>query len=705
MGKTLILAEKPSVGRDIARVLGVRGKGEGCITGDDYIVSWAVGHLIEICNPEEMNPEWKQWKFETLPMLPQVLKTKVISQSRKQYSVVKSLLLSDEIDDVICATDSGREGELIFRYIYRQAGCKKPVRRLWISSMTDAAIKEGFRTLKPDSDYDSLYISARCRSDADWLIGMNASRAFSIRYNAQLPIGRVQTPTLSLLVQRAKEIREFVPKDYWEIKADFGDYAGLWLDRESNECRCYDEQKANAIVEKVRGKTGTVTESSSEHKKMPSPQLYDLTSLQREANKLLGLSAAKTLSIVQDLYEKHKLLTYPRTDSRYLPHDMIPKVKKIIDTLPEPYTALTEKLKALPKLPVSGRYYNDAKVSDHHAIVPTGNYAALPRISDIERRVFDMVAKRLISINYPDYEYDAVKLITTVEGEPFRSSGSTPAVLGWKEVYGFDSDEDKEPPVPLLPVGTERKVHRVNSKALKTKPPAPHTDASLLHAMETAGRILDDEELRESMKDSGLGTPATRAATIEHLIEKGYAKRMRKAIEATEKGEKLISVAPEDLTSPVITGRWEKALSGMAKQPVSTDASAMADRFMEGIHKFAAFLVEQGKTAPEMQFEKEEYKKKGRKTASSSSKVTDIGIPCPVCKKGHVTENSKAFGCSEWKNGCKFTIWKNCLESSGGPTLTAKLVQLVIEKGSVRGSTGTIDYQPPAQPKFTPKKD
>lgn len=704
MGKTLILAEKPSVGRDIARVLGVKGKGEGCITGDDYIVSWAVGHLIEICNPEEMNPEWKQWRFETLPMLPKELKTKVISQSRKQYSVVKSLLLSPEIDDVICATDSGREGELIFRYIYRQAGCKKPVRRLWISSMTDAAIKEGFRTLKPDSDYDSLYISARCRSDADWLIGMNASRAFSIRYNAQLPIGRVQTPTLSLLVQRAKEIREFVPKDYWEIKADFGDYAGLWLDRESNECRCYDEQKATAVADKVRGKTGTVTESSSEHKKQPSPQLYDLTSLQREANKLLGLSAAKTLNIVQDLYEKHKLLTYPRTDSRYLPHDMIPKVKKIIETLPQPYTALTEKLKALPKLPVSGRYYNDAKVSDHHAIVPTGNYSALSKLSDIERKVFDMVAKRLISIHYPDYEYDAVKLITTVEGEPFRSSGSTPTVMGWKEVYGFDDDEAKEPPVPLLPVGTERKVHRVTTKALKTKPPVPHTDASLLHAMETAGRILDDEELRESMKDSGLGTPATRAATIEHLIEKGYAKRMRKAIEATEKGEKLISVAPEDLTSPVITGRWEKALSGMAKQNAASDASAMADRFMEGIHKFAAFLVEQGKTAPEMQFEREEYKKKGRKSASSSaSKVTDVGIPCPVCKKGHVTENSKAFGCSEWKNGCKFTIWKNCLESSGGPTLTAKLVQLVIEKGSVRGSTGTIDYQPPAQPKFTPK--
>ena len=467
MGKTLVLAEKPSVGKDIARVLGARGKGEGFIDGDGYVVSWAVGHLVTLCEPDELNPAWKKWTMDALPMLPEKLDTKVIPATKSQFAVLKRLLNDPDVERVICATDSGREGELIFRYIYHQARCHKPVDRLWISSMTDAAIREGFRTLRPDADYDGLYASARCRSEADWLIGMNASRAYTLRYGVLLSIGRVQTPTLALLVQRDREIRAFVPRDYWEIRADFGDYEGLWVDPETKETRCFDEEKARAVAAAVKGRTGRVTENQREMKRQPPPQLYDLTALQRDANRLLGISAAKTLSIAQALYERHKLLTYPRTDSRYLPNDMKPRVAKVVATLPEPWAAPAQPLRALDKLPVSGRVYNDAKVSDHHALVPTGSYAALPRLSDVERRVFDMVVRRLLAVHYPDYEYQSVRMTTRVEEHDFRTTGAIPVKEGWKAVYRGEEarDKDEAAPLPDLPVGTERTVKSVKLKA------------------------------------------------------------------------------------------------------------------------------------------------------------------------------------------------------------------------------------------------
>ena len=707
MGKTLILAEKPSVGRDIARALGVKGNaaGEGMIENEEYVVSWAIGHLVALCDPDELNPEWKKWRMETLPMLPDKLETKVLPKTKKQFSILKKLLNSKEVDRVVCATDSGREGELIFRYIYHQAGCRKPVDRLWISSMTDAAIREGFASMKPSSAYDGLYESARCRSEADWLIGMNASRAYTIKYDALLSVGRVQTPTLCLLVRRDQEIRDFVPQDYWEIRADFGDYEGLWVNPETGDTRCLNEMQAQAVSQAVKGKPARVTEYEKELKKQLPPLLYDLTSLQREANRQLGLSAAKTLQIAQSLYEKHKLITYPRTDSRYLTHDMPGKVKKAIESLSgEPVRTLAAKLLSQGALTKTSRIYNDQKVSDHHAIIPTGR--SMPSsLSPQEAAVFDMIARRLLAAHYPDYEYESAKATTACEGHSFRSSGTRPVKMGWKEVYQDQQSKKKEPEqmLPELNVGDERTVKSAKVKALKTKPPEPHTDATLLAAMENAGRTLTDETLRESMKDSGLGTPATRAAIIERLIEVGYARRSGKTILSTEKGEKLIAVAPEQLTSAELTGKWEKALSVMARETEREKMDQLSGRFMEGIRKYASYLVEQAQEQQaSVEFEREE-RTKGKGRGKKAPAVQELDVVCPICGQGRVTENSRAFGCSRWKEGCSMTIWKNCLETRGGPTLTAALVKLVIEKQEVAGSTGVIRYTPGSQPGFEKK--
>ncbi|MBQ2955417.1 MAG: DNA topoisomerase III [Clostridia bacterium] len=706
MGKTLILAEKPSVGRDIARALGVKGNAaaEGMIEGGEYVVSWAIGHLVALCDPDELSDEWKKWRMETLPMLPETLRTKVLPKTKKQFSILKKLLTSPEIDRVVCATDSGREGELIFRYIYHQAGCKKPVDRLWISSMTDAAIREGFAQMKPSSAYDGLYESARCRSEADWLIGMNASRAYTIKYGALLSVGRVQTPTLCLLVKRDQEIRSFVPQDYWEIRANFGDYEGLWVNPETGDTRCMDEARAHEIEAQVKGRPARVAEYEKELKRQLPPLLYDLTSLQREANKQLGLSAAQTLKIAQSLYEKHKLITYPRTDSRYLTHDMPEKVKKAIQSLTtEPCASLKQKVLSAPLIK-SSRIYNDQKVSDHHAIIPTGR--SMPSsLTAQEAAVFDMIARRLLAAHFPDYEYESAKATTVSEGHSFRSTGTRPVKLGWKEVYQDQQSKKKEVEqmLPELNVGDERTVKSVKVKAMKTKPPEPHTDATLLAAMENAGRTLDDETLRESMKDSGLGTPATRAAIIERLIEVGYARRKGKTIVSTEKGEKLISVAPDQLTSAELTGRWEKALAVMARETGREQMDQLSARFMDGIRKYASFLVDEARTKEtEVEFEREE-RSKGKGRGKKTPAVKDLDVVCPICSQGHVTENSKAFSCSRWKEGCQMTIWKNCLESRGGPTLTAALVKLVIERREVAGSTGVIRYEPGQQPKFEKK--
>lgn len=608
--KKLIVAEKPSVGRDIARVLGIKQRGNGYLYSDDYVITWAIGHLVSLCEPGEVDERFRKWNMDLLPMLPENIPLKVLPNTKDQYEIVRKLLCSAKIDSVICATDSAREGELIFRYIYILSGCTKPVERLWISSMTDAAIRAGFANLKPASEYDALYESARCRSIADWLVGMNASRAFSLKYNAHLSIGRVQTPTLNLIVRRDLEIESFVPQDYWEIKADFGDYQGLWLDPETKETRCYSKEQAEQIKKDCAKKNASVEECEAEIKRMPPPQLFDLTSLQREANRRYGYSADKTLKIAQALYERHKILTYPRTDSRYLSDDMRPKIRATLEKLPQEYRPYIE----APEINLnmhSKRFYDNAKISDHHAIVPTEKLARPESLSADERNIYDMVVRRLIAAHYPAYEYEAAKIITRVEDHRFKSTGSTPLSEGWKALYRGEKAEKGEEVLPKLPVGTERTVQKINIKANKTKPPKPHTDASVLSMMENAGRDIEDEALREQMKDSGLGTPATRAAIIERLIQVGYARRSGKNLVSTEKGRKLIAVVPEQISSAVTTGKWEKALKTMASYSDAAQRRAKSDRFLDGINKFSVFLVDAARNASaEVRFENEFTPKK-----------------------------------------------------------------------------------------------
>jgi len=626
--KKLIVAEKPSVGRDIARVLGVKSKGDGYLYGDEYVVTWAVGHLVSLCEPGEFNEEWKKWSMLHLPMLPDDIPLKVLPGTKEQFETVRKLMNSARISSIICATDSAREGELIFRYIYRKAGCTKPVERLWISSMTDAAIQQGFENLKPASAYDALYESARCRSEADWLVGMNASRAFSLRYDAHLSVGRVQTPTLYLIVRRDREIEQFVPEDYWEVKADFGDYEGLWInpnprpaaenpdekkdEKKSPETRIYDRALAEQVRDAVKGRPAVVAESTTERKRFAPPQLFDLTSLQREANRKFGFSADRTLKIAQALYETHKLITYPRTDSRYLPDDMRPKVKKVLPTLPEPYAALVQ-AEQMNMDTYSRRFYDNDKISDHHAIVPTEKRANLSALKPDEKQLYDLIARRLIAMHYPDYECESARIITAVDEHRFKSTGTMPLIEGWHAVYGDDRQTDKEPPLPRLSVGDTRRVEKVSIKASKTKPPKAHTDASILNLMENAGRDIEDEALREQMKSSGLGTPATRAAVIERLIQVGYARRAGKTIVSTEKGRQLIDVVPPQIASAVTTGKWEKALAEMASFADADTRCAKSQRFMSGIRRFSEFLVDAARNAsPEVHFEKEEFKKPRR---------------------------------------------------------------------------------------------
>ncbi|MBQ8506435.1 MAG: DNA topoisomerase 3 [Clostridia bacterium] len=608
--KKLVVAEKPSVAKDIARVLGAKSRGDGFLYGDDYVVTWAIGHLVSLCEPGEVDERWQKWNMADLPMLPEDIPLKALPATKKQYEIVKKLMNSAKIDSIICATDSAREGELIFRYIYRLSGCKKRVERLWISSMTDAAIRQGFDSLKPASSYDALYESARCRSVADWLVGMNASRAFSLRYNAHLSIGRVQTPTLNLIVKRDLEIENFVPQDYWEVRANFGDYEGLWINPETKETRCPTKELAEKIKAEVNRQEAEVIESESEHKRMPPPQLFDLTTLQREANKRYGYSADKTLKIAQSLYEKHKLLTYPRTDSRYLPDDMRPKIKKALAKLPEPYAAFVSSPEMNPDMHLK-RFYDNSKISDHHAIVPTEKVPVLEKLALDEKNIYDMVARRLIAAHYPAYEYESAKIITRAKGHDFKSTGSAPIRDGWKALYKNDKPEKGEILLPKLSRGEKRRVEKITTKACKTKPPQPHTDASILSMMENAGREIEDEALREQMKDSGLGTPATRASIIERLIQVGYARRSGKHLVSTEKGKKLIAVVPEQISSAATTGKWEKALSAMAGFQDAELREAKSARFLQGIDRFSIFLVDAAKNArPDVRFENEFKPKK-----------------------------------------------------------------------------------------------
>ncbi len=665
MGKILVIAEKPSVAADIGRVLGCRQKGEGFIESEKYIVSWAVGHLVTLWDPEDYNTSLKKWSADTLPIMPKDMGLKAIKGTSKQLSVLKKLMNAKTTDYIICATDSGREGELIFRYIYTFVKCKKPFKRLWISSMTDEAIKDGMASLKDGCQYDNLFFSAQCRSQADWLVGINASRAYTVKYGALLSIGRVQTPTLNMIVKRQNEIENFVSQDYYEVAADYGNFKGLWFKEKYSDTKIDDIKTAWEIKNKVQGQKGLISDVKREEKKENHPLLYDLTELQRTANRYFGFSAKKTLDIAQSLYEKRKLITYPRTDSRYLSEDMRSKAASTLGRLKAAgeYGPLVEKLN-LNSLNFTKRIIDNSRVTDHHAIIPTDKAVKLSGLSEDELKIYGLIARRFICVFYPPYKYAETTAVVVCKGESFVSKGKKVISLGWKEAELLREKNDKAaPPLPPdIKKGDYVNVLKCEVVKKATQPPKQYTEATLLSAMENAGRELDDEDLKETMKDSGIGTPATRAAIIERLLQVGYISRKGKSLAPSQKGINLCAAVPEELKSAATTGRWERGLNLIAGGKMEKE------KFMASIGRFVVFIVNSAaQSGNEVEFEKEEPAKKRR---------SRLGI-CPLCGKGGIYENSKAFYCNNYKTGCNFTVWKDALNRYGAIMDSAKMRKLL----------------------------
>src|SRR3954449_1991174 len=673
MGKTLVIAEKPSVGRDLTRALpGAFAKHEGYLESDSHVVTWAVGHLVQLAEPYEYDAKYKKWRMADLPIVPDRFKLVVRDErSRKQMTVITRMLKRDDVSEVVNACDAGREGELIFAWTFEKAGAKKPVRRLWLSSMTSAAIKQAFGALKPASEFELLEQAARSRSEADWIVGMNATRAATIRlrssFDGAVSLGRVQTPTLAIIARREEEIRAFVPEPYWLVDAAFEtvedprSYRGRY--HAGSQARLKTAEEASAIVEAVRGGAGTITKLEKTTRREKAPLLYDLTSLQREANTRFGFSARRTLAAAQRLYEEHKVLTYPRTNSRFLPSDMIGEIKPIagvVGTFKE-YAKAAAYVRSLDVLPL-GRVINDAKVTDHHAIIPTNSDHRVDKLSDDDRRIYDMVVRRFLAVFHPDAVFENTRLETTVLEHIFRTRGRVLLVPGWRGVYGEgleersgDDDEAPDQQLPKLNQGENVGVLEVGAEEKITQPPRRYSDASLLGAMETAGKLVEDEELREAMKDSGIGTPATRAAIIERLIDVGYVERDGRSLVCTEKGLGVIRLLDDHaLTSPSLTGDWEHRLTRIEQ------GEEARQRFMADIAEFAGATV-----------------------TTLDEKLKDIRIPrtnlgpCPVC--GHdIVENRKGFSCwSREDPGCGFVIWK----SKAGKTLPPAVARELIARG------------------------
>lgn len=592
MGKTLVLAEKPSVGRDLARVLSCNQNGNGCLVGQRYIVTWALGHLVTLADPETYDNKYKTWNLEDLPMLPSKMQLTVIKETSKQYSAVRSLLKQPDVDSLVIATDAGREGELVARWIIEKASFRKPIKRLWISSQTDKAIRDGFNQLKPSKDYDNLYKAAQCRAEADWLIGLNITRALTCKYNAQLSAGRVQTPTLAMIVQRENEIKGFVPKDYWTIEAKVNGFTLFWRDKGNGNTQLFDKVKAETITKKLIAQAAEVIDVKKEVKSEPHPLAYDLTELQRDANKRYGYSAKQTLSIMQALYERHKILTYPRTDSRHITMDIVPTLPDRLKAIAVgSYAPMAQKL-LRSKINTSSRLVDNNKVSDHHAIIPTEQHVNLSALSTEERNIFDLVAKRFLAVLSPAFQYEQTTIKTEAAGEQLYAKGKVTTAMGWKAVYDdknstdANSDEDREQTLPSIQKGDKLKLLAVNSVNRKTKPPARYTEATLLSAMEHPGKFIEDEVLREALdRTSGLGTPATRADIIEKLFGTFYIERKGKEIFPTAKGMQLINLAPEELRSAELTAKWEKQLYDISK------GKADAGTFINNIRTHASKLV------------------------------------------------------------------------------------------------------------------
>lgn len=593
MGKSLVLTEKPSVGRDIAKILGCNQKGNGCLIGSKYIVTWALGHLVTLADPEAYGNQYKQWRLEDLPMLPKDMELVVIKQTAKQYAAVKELLRQPNVDELIIATDAGREGELVARWIIQKAGWRKPIKRLWISSQTDKAIKEGFNNLKPGKAYENLFAAAECRAQADWYVGLNVTRALTCKYNAQLSAGRVQTPTLAMVVEREKEIQKFVPKDYWTIKATAKGFLLDWQDKSSGQKRIFDQTKAESLIKKLDGQKGQIIEIKKEAKKELPPLAYDLTELQRDANRKYGYSAKKTSSIMQQLYEQHKLVTYPRTDSRYLTTDIIPTLPERLKTIAVgPYTELARQALRL-KISPTKRLVDNSKVTDHHAIIPTEQTVFLTKLTQDEARIYDLIIRRFIAVLLPAFEYEQTTVKMEIQGEIFVAKGKIVKEKGWKRAYSEndleedeEDQEEQEQNLPDLKVKETVNISALKSHLGKTKPPKRYTEATLLSAMEHPGKGIDNAKLRETLeKTSGLGTPATRADIIEKLFNSFYMERSGKEIVPTSKGIQLVELVPPELKSPELTAKWEERLSEISK------GRENQQHFIQEIKRYATQLV------------------------------------------------------------------------------------------------------------------
>jgi DNA topoisomerase III len=704
MSKILVIAEKPSVGQDLARVLeGPFQKHEGYLEGPEHVITWAVGHLVQLAEPDAYDPKYKSWRMADLPIVPERFKLVVRDErSRKQMSVVSKQLAREDIEEVVNACDAGREGELIFAYLYEKAKAKKPVKRLWLNSMTAAAMRDAFASLRPAEEFALLEQAARSRSEADWIVGMNATRAATIRlrssFDGAVSLGRVQTPTLAIIARREEEIRAFQPEPYWLVDAKFAAPAGGDPDHEettdrrssgertyvgrfhaANKPRIASAEEADAIVQACEGRIATITKLEKKEQREKAPMLYDLTTLQREANNRYGFTAKRTLGAAQRLYEEHKALTYPRTNSRYLPSDMVEEIKPIAELVGghREYRKAAEYVTGLDVLPL-GRVVNDEKVTDHHAIIPTRSEHHLDKMGPDDQRVYDMVARRFLAVFHPEAVFENTRVETTVPasepgegGYVFRTRGKLLLVPGWRGVYDEiasptadskadgdgrgEEDEVSDQQLPRLLEGEEVQTREIESTRKETKPPRRYSDASLLGAMETAGKLVDDEELREAMKDSGIGTPATRAAIIERLIAVGYVERDARALVATEKGLNVVRLLNHHaLTSPGLTGSWEQRLGKIERGEDSRK------QFMSDIAGFAGETVKQ-----------------------LDETLKDVRIPrarlgpCPVC--GHeIVENRKGYSCWAREDpGCGFVIWK----AKAGKQLPIAVARELIKRG------------------------
>jgi DNA topoisomerase III len=681
--KTLIIAEKPSVARDLVEALpGSFEDHDAYFESDDTVITFAVGHLVELINPEDYDESFKKWRMKDLPIVPDEFKLRARDKkSEKQLKAIHKLLKRDDVNRIVNACDAGREGELIFAYIYETSGVDKPVERLWISSMTKQAIREGFEQLRPGEQLRQLEAAARSRSEADWLVGMNATRAATIRGRAWVggvvSLGRVQTPTLALMVKREREIQAFIPEPYWLVHAQFDPrYEGLWF--EGDETRLKDAKRADEIAAKVSGAEGVVETVERKEQSERAPLLYDLTSLQRDANRRFGFSARRTLQAAQSLYEDKKAITYPRTSSRWLSGDLVAQLKPTAATL-EPiadYAEAARYVLGLQQLPL-GRVVNDSKVDDHHAIIPTDVEHDVERFSPDERRIFDLIARRFLAVFHPPARYARTTIVTLVEEERFRTRGKVTLEAGWRGVYGLEADADKQArqdedsenesaELPQLEQGQRITCAAAEVEAKETRPPPRYTEATLLSAMETAGKLIDDEELREAMKESGLGTPATRAETIETLIRREYIERVAKDLQPTPKGLQVITMLEEHpLTSPELTGDWEKRLTDIEHGNDDREA------FIKDIASFTRATVEQIAALDKEKLRPERV---------------ELG-PCPRCgaQTGEIIkENSKAYGCTSWKSreetGCGFVIWKRV----AGRTLTPEIARQLLEEGKTK---------------------